>query len=51
MSAGNKIQQTGNKPRRFLECVEVKFLTELVSEPSREGAPLDLSANREELGE
>jgi len=29
--------------------VEVNFLKELVSEPSREGTPLDLSANREEL--
>ncbi|KAJ7422828.1 rna-directed dna polymerase from mobile element jockey-like [Pitangus sulphuratus] len=28
--------------RRFLECVEDNFLTQLVSEPSRSGAPLDL---------
>ena len=28
--------------RRFLECVEDHFLTQLVSEPTREGAPLDL---------
>ena len=36
--------------RRFLECVEENFLTELVREPTREGAPLDLlSGNREGL--
>ncbi|KAJ7424019.1 rna-directed dna polymerase from mobile element jockey-like [Pitangus sulphuratus] len=29
--------------RRFLECVEEKFLTQLVSEPTRESALLDLS--------
>ncbi|KAF1425232.1 hypothetical protein FQV24_0000448, partial [Spheniscus mendiculus] len=28
--------------RRFLECVEDNFLTQLVSEPTREGAQLDL---------
>ncbi|KAK4822159.1 hypothetical protein QYF61_010420 [Mycteria americana] len=28
--------------RRFLECVADNFLTQLVSEPTREGAPLDL---------
>ncbi|GAB0177331.1 mitochondrial enolase superfamily member 1 [Grus japonensis] len=27
---------------RFLECVEENFLTQLVSEPTREGGPLDL---------
>ncbi|KAK4810854.1 hypothetical protein QYF61_008826 [Mycteria americana] len=36
--------------RRFLECVEGNFLTQLVSESTREGAPLDLLfANREGL--
>ena len=36
--------------RRFLECVEDNFLTWLVSEPSRECAPLDLLfVNRERL--
>ncbi|GAB0203723.1 hypothetical protein GRJ2_002837900 [Grus japonensis] len=36
--------------RRFLECVEDNFLTQLVSEPTREGAPLDLLlVNREGL--
>ncbi|KAK4827657.1 hypothetical protein QYF61_020429 [Mycteria americana] len=36
--------------RRFLECVEDKFLTQLVSEPTREGALLDLLfVNREGL--
>ncbi|GAB0203778.1 hypothetical protein GRJ2_002843400 [Grus japonensis] len=36
--------------RRFLEGVEDNFLTQLVSEPTREGAPLDLLfANREGL--
>ena len=36
--------------RRFLECVEDNFLTQLVSEPTREGAPLDLLfMNREGL--
>ncbi|GAB0179913.1 hypothetical protein GRJ2_000456600 [Grus japonensis] len=36
--------------RRFLECVEDNFLTQLVSEPTREGALLDLLfANREGL--
>ncbi|KAK4830570.1 hypothetical protein QYF61_011748 [Mycteria americana] len=29
------------QPRRFLECVADSFLTQLVSEPTREGAPLD----------
>ena len=47
-----EIQYSGEgteQSRRFLECVEEnKFLT--VTEPSREGAPLDLlSANRESL--
>ncbi|KAK4820506.1 hypothetical protein QYF61_000085 [Mycteria americana] len=38
------------QPRRFLECVEDKFLTQLVSEPIREGTPLDLLfVNREGL--
>ncbi|KAK4823371.1 hypothetical protein QYF61_001719 [Mycteria americana] len=37
--------------RRFLECVEDNFLTQLVREPAREGAPLDLLfVNREGLG-
>ncbi|KAK4824553.1 hypothetical protein QYF61_016157 [Mycteria americana] len=36
--------------RRFLECVEDNFLTQLVSEPTREGTLLDLLfANREGL--
>ncbi|KAK4831137.1 LOW QUALITY PROTEIN: hypothetical protein QYF61_015440 [Mycteria americana] len=36
---------------RFLERVADNFLTQLVSEPTREGAPLDLLfTNREELG-
>jgi len=36
--------------RRFLECVEDIFLTQLVSEPSRGGASLDmLFTNREGL--
>ena len=36
--------------RRFLECVEDNFLTQLVSEPTRAGASLDLLfANREGL--
>ncbi|KAK4811015.1 hypothetical protein QYF61_015719 [Mycteria americana] len=36
--------------RRFLECVADNFLTQLVSEPTREGAPLDLLfRNREGL--
>jgi len=36
--------------RRFLECVEDKFLTQLVREPTREGTLLDLLfANREGL--
>ncbi|KAK4818289.1 hypothetical protein QYF61_010431 [Mycteria americana] len=35
---------------RFLECVEDNFLTQLVSEPTREGTPLDLLfVNREGL--
>ncbi|KAK4818201.1 hypothetical protein QYF61_008585 [Mycteria americana] len=38
------------QPRRFLECVEDNFLTQLVSESAREGAPLDLLfVNREGL--
>jgi len=36
--------------RRFLECVEDKFLRQLVSEPTRGGASLDLLfSNREGL--
>ncbi|KAK4823485.1 LOW QUALITY PROTEIN: hypothetical protein QYF61_002549 [Mycteria americana] len=36
--------------RRFLDCVADNFLTQLVSEPTREGAPLDLLfTNREGL--
>jgi len=36
--------------RRFLECVEDNFLTQLVSKPTREGTLLDLLfANREGL--
>ncbi|KAK4810673.1 hypothetical protein QYF61_007473 [Mycteria americana] len=36
--------------RRFLECVADNFLTQLESEPTREGAPLDLLfTNREGL--
>ena len=36
--------------RRFLECVADNFLTQLVSEPTREGNPLDLLiVNREGL--
>ncbi|KAK4829878.1 hypothetical protein QYF61_007270 [Mycteria americana] len=35
--------------RRFLECVEDNFLTQLVSQPASEGAPLDLFTNREGL--
>ncbi|KAK4806799.1 hypothetical protein QYF61_005595 [Mycteria americana] len=36
--------------RRFLKCVADNFLTQLVSEPTREGAPLDLLfTNREGL--
>ncbi|KAK4828050.1 hypothetical protein QYF61_023088 [Mycteria americana] len=36
--------------RRFLECVADNFLTQLVCEPTREGAPLDLLfTNREGL--
>ncbi|KAK4824952.1 hypothetical protein QYF61_021640 [Mycteria americana] len=36
--------------RRFLECVEDNLLTQLVSEPMREGTPLDLLfVNREGL--
>ena len=36
--------------RRFLECAEDNFLTQLVSEPAREGVPLDLLfVNREGL--
>ncbi|KAK4819351.1 LOW QUALITY PROTEIN: hypothetical protein QYF61_001243 [Mycteria americana] len=38
------------QPRRFLECVADNFLTQLASEPTREGAPLDLLfTNREGL--
>ncbi|KAK4833030.1 hypothetical protein QYF61_027412 [Mycteria americana] len=49
MSAGNTIQQR-KQPRRFLECVEDNFLTQLASGPTRKGAPLDLLfANKEEL--
>ena len=35
--------------RRFLECVEDNFLTQLVREPTREATPLDLFVNREGL--
>jgi len=36
--------------RRFLECVEDNFLTQLVRKPTRQGTPLDLLfMNREEL--
>ncbi|KAK4826229.1 hypothetical protein QYF61_006270 [Mycteria americana] len=36
--------------RRFLECMADNFLTQLVSDPTREGAPLDLLfTNREGL--
>jgi len=35
--------------RRFLECVEDYFLTQLEREPTREGTPLDLFAKREGL--
>ena len=39
-----------NQSRRFLECVGDNFLTQLVSEPTREGALLDLLfVNREGL--
>ncbi|KAK4831206.1 hypothetical protein QYF61_016043 [Mycteria americana] len=38
------------RDRTFLECVADNFLTQLVSEPTREGAPLDLLfMNREGL--
>jgi len=38
--------------RRFLECVEDNFLMQLVSEPTRRGASLDLLfTNREGLVE
>jgi len=41
------------QPRRFLECVEDNFLTQLVSEPTREGTSLLqcnlLFANRKRL--
>ncbi|KAJ7415168.1 hypothetical protein BTVI_38988 [Pitangus sulphuratus] len=48
MSAGNITQW--KQSRRFLECVEDKFLTQLLSEPTRGGALLDLQfANREGL--
>lgn len=35
--------------KRFQECMEDNFLTKLVSETTREGAPLDLFVNREGL--
>ncbi|KAK4823755.1 hypothetical protein QYF61_006051 [Mycteria americana] len=35
--------------RRFLECVADNFLTQLVSEPTREGAPLDLLFTEKDL--
>ena len=39
-----------DQSQTFLECVEDKFLTQLVSEPTREGALLDLLfVNREGL--
>lgn len=41
MSAGNIIPER-KESRRFLECVEDKFLVQLVREPNREGTPLDL---------
>ncbi|PKU39627.1 hypothetical protein llap_10073 [Limosa lapponica baueri] len=37
------------KQSRFLKCVEDNFLTELESEPTKEGALLDLFVNREGL--
>lgn len=43
---------TGQKEqsRRFLECAKDKFLAQLVREPTRKDAPLDLMfTNREEL--
>ncbi|KAK4826886.1 hypothetical protein QYF61_012074 [Mycteria americana] len=50
MSAGNTNTAERKQSRRFLECVEENFLTQLVSEPTREGAPLDLLfVNREGL--
>ncbi|KAK4806238.1 LOW QUALITY PROTEIN: hypothetical protein QYF61_013382 [Mycteria americana] len=40
----------GKQSRRFLECVADNFLTQLVREPTREGAPLELLfTNREGL--
>lgn len=48
-SARNTTQQR-KQPGRFLECAEDKFLTQLVGEPARKGAPLGLLfANREGL--
>ena len=35
--------------RRFLECMEDNLLMQLVREPTREDAPLDLFTNREGL--
>lgn len=31
-----------NQPRKFLECVEENFPTQVPNEPSRDGALLDL---------
>ena len=46
-----KYNTAERKPSRmFLACVEDNFLTQLVSDPTREGAPLDLLfVNREGL--
>lgn len=50
MSAGNTVRQR-KRSKRFLECVEDNFLTEVVKKQAREGVPLDLLlANREGLG-
>ncbi|KAK4810520.1 hypothetical protein QYF61_004483 [Mycteria americana] len=46
----NKADIMSKQSRRFLECVADNFLTQLVRESTREGAPLDLLfANREGL--
>ena len=37
--------------RRFLECVEDNFLTQLVAEPTREATPLVLFVNRGLVGD
>ena len=51
MSAGNTIQQRGNSLGGSWSAWQIdNFLTQLVSEPTREGAPLDLLfTNREGL--